>query len=143
VRGDAETVGATRGELRLTITMGWALVMLRVVPPLLGEENAVVVHVVTSGDVCATAANVKMTDSPVFMAVLLPEAVRLMALGEREEVHDAVGFCMVMGENTVNPGGMVTLVDARRLVPVSVTVTVNVTSWLAVTWGGFMAAVKV
>ncbi len=133
VDGDAEIVGATRGGLRLTITVGWASVLLRGVPLRLGEENAVVVHVVTPGDVCATAANVKMTDSPVFMAVLLPEAVRLMVLEDRVGVHDVVGFCMVMGENTVNPGGMVTLVDARRLVPVSVTVTWNVTSWLAVT----------
>ncbi len=38
---------------------------------------------------------------------------------------------------------MATVVDPRRLVPVSVTVTVKVTSWLAVTWVGDMAAVKV
>jgi hypothetical protein len=118
-------------------------VLLRAVPPPPGAENAVVVHVVTPDDVCATAVNVKMTDSPVFMAVLLPEAVRLMVLSDREDVHDAVGVCMVMGENTVNPVGMVTVVEASRLVPVSVTVTVNVTSWLAVTWVGDMDAVKV
>ncbi len=48
-----------------------------------------------------------------------------------------------MGSKTVNPAGMATVVDPRRLVPVSVTVTMKFTSWLPVTWVGDMAAVKV
>ncbi len=141
--GDAETVGATRGELRLTITVGWALVMLRGVPPLLVPENAIVVQVVTPGEVNATAEKVKMRDSNVLRAALPPVAVRLTVPDEIVYVQDAVGLVICMGSKTVNPDGIIMVADPRRLVPVSVTVTVKVASWLAVTWGGAMPAVKV
>ncbi len=117
--------------------------MLRAVPPLLVPENAVVVQVVTPGEVKATAENVKMTDSPVLRAALPPVAVRLMVLDEKVYVQDVVGLVICMGSNTVNPVGIVIVVDPRRLVPMSVTVTAKVASWLAVTWGGAMPAVKV
>ena len=78
MRGDAEITGAWRDGFTLTITVGWALVMFRPVPPLFVPENAVVVHVVTPSDVNVTAANVKLTYSPVFKAALPPVAVRLM-----------------------------------------------------------------
>ena len=80
-----------------TITVGWALVILRPVPPLFVPENAVVVHVVTPSDVNVTAANEKLTYSPVFKAALPPVAVRLMVLDDGEYVQDAVGLTIWIG----------------------------------------------
>ncbi len=135
-------VGAPRALL-LTIIVGWGPVLLRADPPPLTPENAVVVHVVIPGEVNATAANVKMTDSPVLRAAPPPVAVTLMVVDGGDGVQDVVGLVIWMGSKTVNPAGMAMVVDPRRLLPVSVTVTVKVTSWLAVTWVGDMAAVKV
>ncbi len=85
-------VGATSGGLLLTITVGWGSVLLSAVPPPLTPENAAVVQVVTPDEVNATAANVKVTYSPVFRAPLPPVAVTLMVLGVEEAVQNAVGL---------------------------------------------------
>ncbi len=78
--GDDEMVGATKGGLRVTTTVGWGPSMLMDTPPPLAEVKAFVVQVVTPGAVGATAAKVKTTLCPGSNAVLPPLAVRLIRL---------------------------------------------------------------
>lgn len=121
-------VGATRGELSVTITVGCAPVMGISCPPPPAPVCASVVQVVTPGEVRATASKVNITLSPGFSVVLPPLAVRLIEFADSVELQDD-GMRIVIGDVTVNPVGIATFVDPSVLLtPVFVIVTVYGTS---------------
>ena len=118
-------VGATRGELRVTITVGWEPCMPISCPPPVAPVCASVVQVVTPGEVGATAAKVNTTLSPGLRVVLPPLAVTLIVPDDSVGLQDVAGTAIVTGSMTTNPVGIATFADPTVLLtPVFVIVIV-------------------